>query len=654
MPVTLVDRLPLPNLKVYTAGSVSLLSIAVYYALSVTSDPNWRSNATLGRQDAMEPAGEERALPAPALGASRNVSEQFVDVLTFMMQEPLCMWTLINIAYCSLAVFGFGVQRLVFGQLRVAEAQRVKDKFWNYVFYKFIFVFGVINVQYMDEVLLWCSWFTLVGFLHLLGQLCKDRYEYLSSSPNTGGWAHVRLACLLGGILAAATALLGAAAAWGLPAGRDTFAFMAAECILVLVAVLHVAARYVLQLYEADVAGPAAYYTHLVFDSVSLVVELLHVLHMVVYSNMLVSMASLVLLMQLRHLLHELQARVRRHRLYTELATHMSRNYPMASKEEVEKNQDNCAICWEPMKEARKLPCSHLFHNSCLCQWVQQDASCPTCRRALAAAGAARPHSDAAARHPNHLFHFDGSRYVSWLPSFSVEVTRVRPEAALAGAQLDAAAAQLQLMFPQYSRHALASDLARTRSADLTLDNILEGRLPERPDMIVPEPINPSVIAPEPTPAPVPSSPALVVPSTPAPVVPSSPVPVLSSSPAPVMPSSPAPETSSSPAPIAASSPAPVAASSPAPVLVDVATVTATSAGPFASAPSGSWSPRGLYELDDSPGVRFSGTAEEREQALARRKEALLSAARRRYLDRVARVAPPPTHVSPAPQAPPH
>ncbi|KAJ2938135.1 hypothetical protein O0L34_g3708 [Tuta absoluta] len=103
----------------------------------------------------------------------------------------------------------------------------------------------------------------------------------------------------------------------------------------------------------------------------------------------------------------------------------------MASPEEVEKNQDNCAICWEPMKEARKLPCSHLFHNSCLCQWVQQDASCPTCRRALRAAppAAARPHPTPLAplaglaplvanaeplplprppNHPNHLFHFDG------------------------------------------------------------------------------------------------------------------------------------------------------------------------------------------------------------------------------------------------------
>lgn len=98
MPVTLVDRLPLPNLKVYSAGSVSLLSIAVYYALSVTSDPNWRVNATQSRQDAMAEPDEGEAklvMATPALHAAngtKNITEQFVDVMSFMMQEPLCMW----------------------------------------------------------------------------------------------------------------------------------------------------------------------------------------------------------------------------------------------------------------------------------------------------------------------------------------------------------------------------------------------------------------------------------------------------------------------------------------------------------------------------------------------------------------------------------
>lgn len=87
---------------------------------------------------------------------------------------------MINMALCWLVLIGRGVQKLVFGELRISEQQHLKDKFWNFVFYKFIFIFGVINVQYIDEVLLWCSWFSLLGFLHLLSQLGKDRFEYVS------------------------------------------------------------------------------------------------------------------------------------------------------------------------------------------------------------------------------------------------------------------------------------------------------------------------------------------------------------------------------------------------------------------------------------------------------------------------------------------
>ena len=39
----------------------------------------------------------------------------------------------------------------------------------------------------------------------------------------------------------------------------------------------------------------------------------------------------------------------------------------MASAEELAENSDNCAICWEKMETARKLPCTHLFHKYVAC-----------------------------------------------------------------------------------------------------------------------------------------------------------------------------------------------------------------------------------------------------------------------------------------------
>lgn len=37
--------------------------------------------------------------------------------------------------------------------------------------------------------------------------------------------------------------------------------------------------------------------------------------------------------------------------------------FPMATKEELQIHNDNCAVCWERMDSARKLPCSHFFHK---------------------------------------------------------------------------------------------------------------------------------------------------------------------------------------------------------------------------------------------------------------------------------------------------
>lgn len=55
-------------------------------------------------------------------------------------------------AMCCLLLLGKAIQKFVFGDLRITEYNKLKDKFWNFVFYKFIFVFGIVNIQYMQEV----------------------------------------------------------------------------------------------------------------------------------------------------------------------------------------------------------------------------------------------------------------------------------------------------------------------------------------------------------------------------------------------------------------------------------------------------------------------------------------------------------------------
>ncbi|UYV80521.1 AMFR [Cordylochernes scorpioides] len=441
--------------------------------------------------------------------------------LNFFLELYFVLQTLINMAYCILILVGKVIQKLVFGELRVSEQQHIKDKFWNFVFYKFIFIFGVMNVQFMDEVVLWCSWFSVLGFLHLLAQLCKDRFEYLSFSPSAVRWTHLRLFALLLGILSMSLALFGLCVLVGLHAGLNTFAFMVAECLLVTVRSLYVMARwsmvkynytykgmsrYLIYLWDVNHEGvwerraSYIYYTELLFELAAFALDFMHHLHMLLWGNIFLSMASLVICMQMRYLFYEIQRRLKRHKNYLRVVRHMENNFPMATLEEIERNKDDCAICWDHMESARKLPCGHLFHNSCLTSWLEQDTSCPTCRNVLTEDGASS--SDGGTSTPgvapaipsppttNHFFHFDGSRYVSWFPSFSVEVSTrtalLGGERAFQTSQLDNMAREVQQMFPHMPLNLVLDDLRATRSLEQTVENILEERL-------VPPPVSSSL-----------------------------------------------------------------------------------------------------------------------------------------------------------------
>lgn len=123
--------------------------------------------------------------------------------------------------------------------------------------------------------------------------------------------------------------------------------------------------------------------------------------------------------------------------------------------------------------------------------WLEQDTSCPTCRLALSVQHNAPLHpnihriddTETPGRTNNHFFHFNFN--VSWLPNFSVEVTHINAvlrehqiaQTAAHTSQIRNMARQVQQMFPRYPISIIISDLQLSRSMEITIDNILEGRL---------------------------------------------------------------------------------------------------------------------------------------------------------------------------------
>ncbi|KAL2719363.1 E3 ubiquitin-protein ligase AMFR-like isoform X1 [Vespula squamosa] len=85
MPMEFLDRLPVPNLRVYTTLSFAILSCSVYYAVQVVKDPAWRTNHTSVVEGINDVIENGTTYP-------RSFGMHFKELLAFMAQDPACIW----------------------------------------------------------------------------------------------------------------------------------------------------------------------------------------------------------------------------------------------------------------------------------------------------------------------------------------------------------------------------------------------------------------------------------------------------------------------------------------------------------------------------------------------------------------------------------
>ncbi|KAK6642584.1 hypothetical protein RUM43_004086 [Polyplax serrata] len=95
MPLVAVDRISLPSLRTYTAVSVVLLSISVYYAVHVSNDTALKVNLTKSETD-LDQAFENSERQGSLLLSNKSQNETFVrqvkQAARYMVQEPFSVW----------------------------------------------------------------------------------------------------------------------------------------------------------------------------------------------------------------------------------------------------------------------------------------------------------------------------------------------------------------------------------------------------------------------------------------------------------------------------------------------------------------------------------------------------------------------------------
>lgn len=333
---------------------------------------------------------------------------------------------------------------LVFGKLRTPEQLYVRNSFRDYIFKK-IPLIVILEAKDYHERLPWAIWYTAAGSILLLAILCRDRFEYLSASPSIKNWSILKIYALMG-LLFLITMITTSIVLYKQPTTTNGILLLT-DSMYTLTFVTSVIWRFIVLTYDMrtnslwENRATIIYYSDLITATILFTISFMHYIHLLVLVS-LVPPFKCWCLFNMRQLVLDTRRRYRRHVNYRSIVQLMETNFPMASQEEMDKNCDDCAICWDEMRTARKLPCGHLFHHSCLRSWLEQDTSCPTCRTSL------KGHDDLLIdedeiddrseseeefieqtnrqNQRNHFFRFDSSRYtnnriLSWLPTISIE-----------------------------------------------------------------------------------------------------------------------------------------------------------------------------------------------------------------------------------------
>ncbi|KAF9171234.1 hypothetical protein BGX20_007929 [Mortierella sp. AD010] len=327
--------------------------------------------------------------PSPA------VLLQLQVILSYLQNEKLCVLVFVNMAFCLAFLTGRLLLKTFFGDLRVIERQHMYDRALNFLLFKVVFVGAILEPRW-EGLLIWTAWFTVLGFLRVFSMLCRDRFEYLTVSPNIPTSVHVKILTML-------TMILTLNIAWFvfcISVFRSMLLLLSFECLTLFLDTIQTLVKYIIHLGDQSRQGPCEswrmvqYYTEFVTDTMILVTTLGHYLHIMYLHGISFTLIDAVLFLNMRSVFNNLRKKLASHQAYRQALNNMQALYPSATEKELADYSDDCAICRDSMTSAKILPCGHIFHLFCIRSWLEHHSSCPTCRRSLVSKTESNGHSN--------------------------------------------------------------------------------------------------------------------------------------------------------------------------------------------------------------------------------------------------------------------
>ncbi|ORY90561.1 hypothetical protein BCR43DRAFT_499507 [Syncephalastrum racemosum] len=303
---------------------------------------------------------------------------------THVESQRLSLLIHLNMVLCTFLLLGKAIVRLVFRELLPSESQHVYDRMLNFLLFKMIFVGAVMDPAWIRLSI----WIAILGFLRIFSLLSRDRFDHLTTLPHFPLYQYKKISLLL-------CSLFTCDLLWYLGSFHlfpSSITFLTLEFLPVALDTLQVMTKYGAQLIDQwreqgfENKRMVNYYAELGTDMLVLAITLLQYLQLMWMHGISFSLIDIVLILNVRSVMRSLYKKAIVHRDRWRAMTYVKTKYVDASPGELLKHNDDCAICREKMKSAKKLSCGHLFHLHCLHSWIQHHVSqptCPTCRRPL-------------------------------------------------------------------------------------------------------------------------------------------------------------------------------------------------------------------------------------------------------------------------------
>ncbi|MPC14868.1 E3 ubiquitin-protein ligase synoviolin A [Portunus trituberculatus] len=288
------------------------------------------------------------------------------------------------LAFTLVILLGKLLKKVFFGSLRAAEFEHLVERSF-YAVTETCLAFTVFRDDFSPKFV---ALFTVLLFLKAFHWLADYRVDFMERSPVITLLFHTRVSCKSPGktllllLSLLDLVLVNHAYHSTITRGASVQLVFGFEYAILLTVAFNIAVKYICHTVDLQSQNPwenkAMYllYTELIMGLFKVVLYLIFLLIMIrIHTFPLFIIRPMYLTMRsFKRALNDVV-------LSRRAISNMNTLYPDATPEELTAVDNVCIICREEMLTgAKKLPCGHIFHASCLRSWFQRQQTCPTCR----------------------------------------------------------------------------------------------------------------------------------------------------------------------------------------------------------------------------------------------------------------------------------